>query len=358
MPTVDRFERTARRLRRRLRTFPILEPIANRAGMWLWRRHLDRLARESGLTLPQEVDLDPRLVRRRLPPGKRGRHGTEVEMDSRWDRQVVPLRIDGAPSPDNEGPVVIAYDRKGRICLMSGEQELRRAGDAGRTVPARVALRHGRWARLALRVMAYARQRGGSAYQPYLHPDLATVASDQGHERFELLLAALPVRSGALLDLGANAGYFSHRFEAAGFDCIAVERSEKEAYFLTSLRDALDRRFEVFKGSLTDFPLRRRLDVVLALNIFHHFLKTEASFDDLRSFLQRLETRHMLFESHLPGDPQMASAAHDFEPEDFARFIAGTAGLDRVQRLGAAADSRPLFLLSAAGMEASTGART
>ena len=173
--------------------------------------------------------------------------------------------------------------------------------------------------------------------------------SDQGHERFPPLLDALPARAGILVDLGANAGYFSHRFEAAGFDCVAVERSEKEAYFLTALRDALERQFVILKGSLTEVPLPPRVDVVLALNIFHHFLKTEKAYGELRDFLRRLDTRFMLFESHLPGDPQMRTASRDMEPEEFASFVATNAGLEHIERLGAATDGRPLFLMAAPG---------
>ena len=353
MPTVDPFERTARKVRRSLRAVPILEPLANRAGIWLWRRHLLSIVEELDLALPRKVRLDPQLVRRRLPPARLPENlQHQIGSDSpavaagRWDLQATLRSSETAPYADG-GSVVIAFDRAGRACLVSGERELQKALKEEHTVLARVALRHKRWARLALEVMAYARQRGGRAYQPYLHPDLAAIPSEQAHERFQLLRDALPVDSGTLLDLGANAGYFSHRFEQAGFDCIAVERSEKEAYFLNILRRSMERRFEIFKGSLTDFPLPQRVDVVLALNIFHHFLKTESSFIELRAFLRRLETRYMLFESHLPEDPQMASAAHDFQPDAFARFIAETSGLDRVQRLGAAADNRPLFLLSA-----------
>ena len=194
--------------------------------------------------------------------------------------------------------------------------------------------------------MADAEQRGGSAYQPYLHPDLATVPSDQGHERFPALLDALPVASGTLVDLGANAGYFSHRFEAAGFDCVAVERSEKEAYFLVALRDALERDFTVLKGSLTEVPLPPRVDVVLALNIFHHFLKAEASFRQLEDFLRRLDAQYMLFQPHLADDPQMHAAPYNMEPDQFVTWVRRTGGFDTATRLGEARDRRPIYLLS------------
>jgi Methyltransferase domain len=320
-PVVDSFERKARRIRREVRRLPLLEPLANRAGMIAWRLHLRRLARRGGgvLDLPEQVTIDPDA----LDPGPQdgGRTGDEV---------------------------AVAFDRAGRVRLAGGRalvEEARRRGS--RELTARVARRHRRWARIASEVRAYAAQRGGSAYQPYLHPDLADVPSDQGHERFDLLLDALPVRSGTLIDLGANAGYFSHRFEAMGFDCVAVERSEKEAYFLAALRNACGRDFRILKGSLTRVPLPARVEVVLALNIFHHFLKAEASYRELQRFLARLDTRFMLFEPHLAGDPQMARAPFDMAPERFVERVAEWSGLEVEREIGTAADGRPIYLLAA-----------
>jgi hypothetical protein len=244
--------------------------------------------------------------------------------------------------------VVVAFDRHGRPCFVDGRHRLAVARVLHvESIPAVVALRHERWAAVATEIRAYADQRGGRAYQPYLHPDLADVPSDQGHERFELIRDALSARSGVLVDLGANAGYFSHRFEEVGFDCVAVERSEKEAYFLEALREACGREFRILKGSLTQVELPPRIDLVLALNIFHHFLKTESSFRELQEFLRRLDTRYMLFEPHLVDDPQMARASHNLPPERFAERVAEWAGLEIESEVGRAADGRPLYLLAA-----------
>lgn len=322
-PVVDTFERKARRARRALRRFPLVEPLASRVGLILWRRHLRRLAGSGGgvLELPDEVHLDPRLC--------------DVVIEDRRS------------SADNTQAEVV-FDRQGLPRLEAGADRFEAArGSRDWPLKARVRARHPHWSRIASEARAYAVQRGGTVYQPYLHPDLADVPSDQGHERFDLLLEALPMRTGTLVDLGANAGYFSHRFEAAGFDCIAVERSEKEAYFLTALRDACGRRFRILKGSLTEVELPTRVDVVLALNIFHHFLKSESGFQELQRFLGRLRMRYMLFEPHLAGDRQMAEAPHDMSPERFVEWVARQASLEMERQIGRADDGRPLYLLAA-----------
>ena len=338
MPAVDAFERRARAIRRTLRRYPLLEPVISRIGKLVWRRHLARTARRGGasLALPTRVEIDPQSVYpecdRELLAAIAGGNSLAVEE----------IETDGV-----EVAVAVAFDHRGRTHLVSGSDRLQAALAEGlRRVPARVVFRHERWARLATEVRAYARQRGGTAYQPYLHPDLADLRSDQGHERFDTLLAALPIRTGTLVDLGANAGYFSHRFEEAGFDCVAVERSEKEAHFLTALRDACGRHFTVLKGSLTEVELPPRPDVALALNIFHHFLKTEASYQELAAFLGRLNAHYMLFEAHLPDEPQMAAAAHDMAPSEFVEWVRTHGGFTNARELGNADDGRPLFLLT------------
>jgi hypothetical protein len=367
VPAVGAFERRARAVRRVLRRYPLLEPAVSCLGKLLWRWNLGRTAqRRDGLAaLPDRIEIDPRAVLRSLeleppdlPGGEPSRGGAQVRAGS-WDRAASPWPANGGGGgrpierPADEPPpdeVAVAFDRLGRPCVVAGRRRLAAAREAGLpAVPATVVLRHERWARLAGEVRAYAISRGGTAYQPYLHPDLANVPSDQGHERFELLLSALPVRSGTLLDLGANSGYFSHRFEEAGFDCVAVERSEKEAHFLTALRDAAGRRFTVLKGSFTEVELPPRPDVVLALNVFHHFLKTEATYRQLQSFLGRLQAERMLFQAHLPDDPQMRTAAHDMAPAEFVEWVRAEGGFGGVRRLGAAADDRPIFLLSRPG---------
>ena len=50
----------------------------------------------------------------------------------------------------------------------------------------------------------------------------------------------------------------------------------------------------------------REYDVVLALNIFHHFLKDKRSHDKFVRMLQRLQTKIMIFQSHLTSEPQNA----------------------------------------------------
>ena len=128
----------------------------------------------------------------------------------------------------------------------------------------------------------------------------------------------MPLKGGTLLDIGANWGYFCHRFEDAGFQCYAVEASFREYYFLDKLRVAENRSFAAIHASIFEFWEKSEFDVVVALSIFHHFLKTENEYEKLVSFLRRLRTRVLFFEPHLADEvagvealPDLTQAASD-----------------------------------------------
>jgi SAM-dependent methyltransferase len=149
------------------------------------------------------------------------------------------------------------------------------------------------------------------------------------------------------LDIGANLGYFCHCAEELGYDCLAVESCPRLAYFLERLRRAESRRFDVFCGSVLEYPFHEPFDVVLALNVFHHFLKSESSHRRLIEMLGRMRMREMIFQSHKPGERQMASAFRDYSPEEFVAFLLDHSCLASAEYIGADRE-RPIYRLRAA----------
>jgi hypothetical protein len=243
--------------------------------------------------------------------------------------------------------IVVAIDRVGRIMFVDGRHRLAVARALGlEEVPVVVGLRHKDWVSKRAEVAAYVESTGHPSYQPLMHPDLAFIPSRVGDDRLPLFLGVLPAPPATVVDIGSNKGFFCHELERRGYHCIAIERSDKEAYFLQMIHDAGDRRFEVVHGAAQDFDWSRRVDAVLALNVFHHFLKTEASFDELVGLLSRIDAETMVFEPHLPDDPQMRSAYRNFAPEEFVAFVLEHSGFTGSEHLGSAIDGRPLFHLS------------
>jgi len=64
----------------------------------------------------------------------------------------------------------------------------------------------------------------------------------------------LTAKTGSLLDLSANLGYFCHKFEELGFDCTAVGNSERTRYLLKKLRRAGNKQFSIIEKSLFEGP--------------------------------------------------------------------------------------------------------
>jgi hypothetical protein len=79
-------------------------------------------------------------------------------------------------------------------------------------IPVRVTWRHREWYLFRLQILDYARRHGGKLYQPITHPDLSDIPAAHEDIRFRLIKSSLPLKGGTLLDIGANWGYFCHRF--------------------------------------------------------------------------------------------------------------------------------------------------
>ncbi|MDP3668901.1 MAG: hypothetical protein Q8R69_04325, partial [Telluria sp.] len=120
---------------------------------------------------------------------------------------------------------------------------------------------------------------------------------------------------------------------------------ESYLYFLEGLRRACGRTFTVINKSVFEPMERRNFDVVLALNIFHHFLKTKEQHHLLVALLGRLEMQVMYFESHKPAEGQMRDSFVNYAPEEFVKFIIEHSCLNTYQFLGAAEDGRYLYML-------------
>jgi hypothetical protein len=282
------------------------------------------------------------------------------ELDSRCrqlDNLIESIRRDGykAQNEINGGKtddeITVCVGRDGDLLFCNSVHRLSIAKILGlETIPVKIAVRHIKWMRFRKQLSEYAIERDGKTYQPTFHPDLQHIASRHGCiDRFELIKRNLSVKEGRLLDLGANLGYFSSRFEGEGFNCIAVENIPSTIYFLTKLKRATNKHFEIIEGSIIDSDrlLKDDYDVVLALNIFHHFIKTKEKYEQFEHFLENLMCKEIYFESHNYDEAQMIGAYKNFHPEEFAELIRQKTKLKQAKYIGqAGADGRSIFKIS------------
>lgn len=246
-----------------------------------------------------------------------------------------------------EDEITVRIDRDGALLFEDGQHRLAMAKLLHiDRIPIKITARHLEWFQFRKEVLDYAKtQPWGKLYHPVTHPDLYNIPSLYGDDRFELIKEHLPLKSGDLLDIGANWGYFCHRFEEEGFDCYAVESDARNRYFMEKLKIAENKKFKIIYGSIFDYNDKTDFDVVLALNIFHHFIKTEETYYKLIDLLNRLDMRAMFFQAELPDSPQMLGAYRNFNCGEFVDFILENSNLNEATYIGETKDRRPIYML-------------
>ena len=263
-------------------------------------------------------------------------HSSHAESKDRYD---LPLNV--------KEDISCNIGRQGDLFLNSGLNELLAAKlQRVPKVPIRIVARHPKWQRFRNELCALSLEN--NLYQGLTHPDLCDIPAEHpSQDQFDIIQRNMSVQKGKLLDVAANLGYFCHRFEEIGFACCAVEINLKSLYFLKKLRRAENRRFKVISQSILEWKdlKRQEFDTVLALNIFHHFLKRKTLYDKFVKMLKDLHAKEIFFEPHLFNDPQMKGAYKNFGEKEFADFVLENSRLNAAKVIGRALDGRPLYKL-------------
>lgn len=197
-------------------------------------------------------------------------------------------------------------------------------------------------AELIREIESYARRRKGKLYNPIPHPAFAHLPYRHGPERFDMIAPHLGFRNGTVLDIGSRFGYMAHRLEDMGYSVTAVEVAKDDMYFLTEIRDLCERRFEVIHDSVFNLD-KLEYDVVIALNIFHHFMKTRDTFEQLDDFLGRLKCRMLIYQAHYPHERQMAGAWRNMTPDEAVQYLSEKLSLPRITEIGSCRKTRKIL---------------
>lgn len=249
-----------------------------------------------------------------------------------------------------EDEIAVNVGRHGDLLFHNGAHRLSMVKLLGiRKIPVKITVRHPQWMSFRQQLLSYAQAHGGTIYTAISHPDLQDIPVYYSSEadRFSMIKENLPITKGRLLDIGAHWGYFCHKFEEIGFDCYAVENNSMHLYFLDKLRRAENRRFSIIPKSIFECQEIKELtfDVVLALNILHHFLKDKASYYQLCHLLKNLRMSIMYFQPHCHNEPEMEHAYKNYSEEEFVDFILRAANLKGARVIGMTRDGRKLYQL-------------
>ncbi len=249
----------------------------------------------------------------------------------------------------NDDEIVISIGRNGDLLFSDGAHRLSIAKLLDiKKIPTKIAVRHRKWCNFRRKLNSYAKDRGGKLYQPIDHPDLNNFPSYHNcYDRFIIIKRNIYLEKGLILDIGANLGYFSGKFEEEGFSCYAVEKSKSNSYLMEKIKRSQNKTFKIINKSIFDSEevLKIKYDIVFALNIFHHFLKTEHNYKRFVSFLHNLKTQQMIFEPHLYHEIEKINPYRNYNPNEFVSFILRNSSLNHQKYIGAADDGRRLYKL-------------
>ena len=263
-----------------------------------------------------------------------------------------PLSLDtlyNAQSPALDSPqdcATIHIGKHGDIILNGSNHAFFENLKDDAPMPVRILGRHKKWVEFRNELLAYGQVYDNLTYQKVEHVDLADIpALHDSSDRFTMIKNNMQSKGGKLLDIGANLGYFSNRFEQEGFECYAVEASPKEGYFIKKIKRARNANFHVINKSIFSYNDLKHTsyDVVLALNIFHHFLKSCRNYVHLKKLLQSMKMNEMFFQPHLPDEDQMDNAYKNCTPEEFVDIIIENTCLTKATYLGKASDGRKVY---------------
>lgn len=252
-----------------------------------------------------------------------------------------------------ETEITVNIGRNGEFLFQNGRHRLSIAKILGmKSIPIQILVRHKEWQVFKEKIKSRTKSTKipGCLYQPLLHPDLQDIPSFHTCEdRFTAIKNDLTLHRGTLLDLGANLGYFSFKFENMGFQCVAVESDEKDVEVIDKL--AKQKNIELVQCDMLDERIMDKLnhyhfDIVLALNIFHHFIKTKDKHEALKKLLEKLNIGIMYFEPHSKGENQMKNSYLDYSEEEFIQFIFSHTKLKSSEKIYQANDGRNIYRLS------------
>jgi hypothetical protein len=138
--------------------------------------------------------------------------------------------------------------------------------------------------------------------------------------------------------------------EESGYSCVGVEYLPTVALAAQKIAYAENRRFRVVTGDILASETLREIgtsdfNILIALNIFHHFIKTEDGYERLRQFMNHIRIGTMFFEPHHPDEPQMQGVFSNPSQHEFVQLLKDWGSFERAMPIYTAADGRTVFKL-------------
>lgn len=220
--------------------------------------------------------------------------------------------------------IMIAIDRIGNpLFVQNGSHRLSICKILGiKKIPVSIYVRHTEWEKTRDYIFNECNKFwSGKTYQQIPHPDFDEIETIWSDNRYELFKSNTDSKVGdSILDIGSLFGYICYRSELDGYNSTACEINENYLNIMHRLHKGYNMKYKIISSSFLDLETIE-YDVIIALNILHHFLKKSYEFNKLEKFLEKCKFNEMFVQFHEQGEAQMIGSYKDFSPEEFSDFI-------------------------------------
>lgn len=170
---------------------------------------------------------------------------------------------------------------------------------------------------------------GGKSYQNLPHPDLQDFELMWPDRRYSIIKNNTNLTNeSTLVDVGSLFGNICYQAELDGFDCTAVEIDKKYLNVMRKLHSSYSMKYKIIEKSFLDIDFD--YDIIVALNIFHHFIKTEELYTKFINFLQKIKFKEMYIQTHSTEETQMKTAYKNMSPYEFVELISKETGKNNI----------------------------
>lgn len=197
---------------------------------------------------------------------------------------------------------------------------------------------------IKIKIEEYIKNANNMIYAPIPHPLFSNIKAIHDG-RSSIIVDKIKKRDDLFtgLDIGSHWGEMCYVLEDNGIEMTAIESYKVAFDILTALRDDCNRQFKTIYGDVLNLS-EIKYDIIIATNIFHHFLKTKEKYDKWLKMLSRIDCKIMFFQSHNIKETQMKNAYKNFNPEEFIEKILQNSCLNNYELI--LNINRPIYMLS------------
>ncbi len=212
-------------------------------------------------------------------------------------------------------------------------------------IPVIIIIRHKKWMDFRRKLIKIFKIHQRDSTKIFSHVDLQNISFKKGDIPFEILKENIHNSNGTLLNIGARTGFFCLKFEQEGFDCYAVEENPEYLYLLKKIKKVEKKKFKIIPESILEYNKNQELkfDIVLLLNRFHHYLRSEESYMKFFDFLRRINMKELLFCLPHKKEIQYPKTFQDFDSNHIIKMIIENSCLSESIVIGKTKKGRAIY---------------